>query len=488
MATIERATAEQAEIQRLANRLAIQSSQRHHLEETLAAIEASNAWAVARRLSQWRRRLLPEGSRRQHWFRVVLRGLRLWQREGVATLLRRFVGKVRRRLRRLLSTPSVLASAESVESLHFATPSNADALRIAFIGSSAECEAQSMRYRAHNVLEALALVGVQGLFTAQEEVPDKLSAILSHDLIVLVRSPQNAVSRMVIDAAHRLGRPVVFDIDDYLFDAWILPYVEAFRGMPRGEALRILDEIGDCLQACDYFTGSTSYLAEKAAALGKPSFVLPNGLNATQLDLAHRALRQRADRRPDGLTRFGYFSGTRTHQADFRVVYPALMSVLRQYPQARLVLVGDLDVGEFPGLALHVEQIETLPFRHWTKLPEAMADIDINLIPLEPTPFNEAKSNLKYFEAGLLKVPSIASPTHLHRGSIVHGHNGLLATTPHEWHDCLIDLLLHVERRARLGQNAFEQVVRTYTPLATATEAAEVYRRILLLHRAKRAA
>lgn len=485
MASVERA---QAEIQRLANRLALQTAMRHHLAETLAAMEASNAWALARRLSQWRRRLLPEGSRRQNWFRVALRYLRLGRREGVAALLRYFVGKACGRFRRLAAGGQVLPSAESVERLRLAAKPKADAFRVAFLGSSVAGEAQSLRYRAHNVLEALSLIGVQGMFVAQEEVPDNLTEILAHDLIVLVRLPQSAVTRLVIDAAHRIGRPVVFDIDDYLFDPWVMPYVEAFRELPRATALHILDSVSASLLACDYFIGSTPYLAEKAAALGKASFVIPNGVNATQLDLAGRALRQREERPCEEVVRLGYFSGTRTHQADFRLIYPVLMNILRQHRQARLVMVGDLDVGEFPGLLLHAEQIENLPLRPWTELPEVMATIDINLIPLELTPFNEGKSNLKYFESGLLKVPSIASPTQIHRQSIDHGHNGLLAATPHEWHDSLTELLLDPERRTRLGDNAFEHVLRTYVPLATATEAVEVYRQILHLHRNQRAA
>jgi glycosyltransferase involved in cell wall biosynthesis len=481
MSIVERGRAEQAEIPRLENRLAIHSAQVRYLSETLADIEASNAWAVASYLARWRRRFLPDGSRRNNWFRIALRGLRLWRREGLRALLRRLYGRLRRRA-------AAPASEEKQDRLRPTAKANAEGLRIVFIGSSAPCEAQSMRYRAHNVLEALALLGVQGIFLAQEQIPSHLDSLLSHDLIVLVRLPQNHYTRMATEAARRRGVPVAFDIDDYLFEPWVMPYIEVFQRMPRAVALRILDTMGASLLDCDYFIGSTSYLAEKAASLGKPSFTLPNGLNALQLDLARQALRQRQERPRDGLTRLGYFSGTHTHQADFRVVYPALMDVLRHHREARLVIVGDLDVGEFPGLTLHAEQIEILPLRPWTQLPEILAAIDINLIPLDATPFNEGKSNLKYFEAGLLKVPSIASPTCIHRQSIVDGHNGLLAATTAEWRDALEELLGDAERRATLGQNAFEHVLRTYAPLATATEALAVYRHILQHHRAKRAA
>jgi glycosyltransferase involved in cell wall biosynthesis len=343
-----------------------------------------------------------------------------------------------------------------------------------------------MRYRSHNVIEALAFADVEGTFFALEEVQANLGAILSHDLIVLVRLMQNPVTAGLIESSRRRGLPIVYDLDDYLFDPWVMPYIEAFRALRQVDALRIMDDLGACLDACDYFTGSTSYLAEKAAAFGKKSFVLPNGLNAAQLRLACQALEQRHAGRRDPVVRLGYFSGTRTHQADFRVMYPALMKLLSERTDARLLIVGDLDLGEFPGLLPYLDAIETLSLRPWSELPAILANVDINLIPLELTPFNEGKSNLKYYEAGLVKVPSIASPTRINCENIKSGHNSLLARTPDEWYDCLTDLMSSTERRERMGQNALEHVLCHYAPTTTARKAVAIYREILEMHRSRR--
>ena len=465
------------------------------LAARLAAIEASSAWALARRLSQLRQRLAPEGSWRLAGFRLAMRGLRLWWREGTRTFSRRAVGKLMRPLCRpptplnatcptptLPPRPCVVHGPDRTGGASVPTERK---FRIAFIGPSAACEAQSMRYRAHNVIAALALAKREADFLTQEEIPARLPFILSHDLIVLVRMTDNENVAALVEAAQTREIPVVYDIDDYLFEPWILPYVEAFRSLRQEDAVRATDLLGACLKRCDYFTGSTPYLAEKAEALGKKSFVLHNGLNATQIHLSRQALEQRVTA-PDGLVRLGYFSGTRTHQADFRIVYPALMTLLRDAPNVRLMVVGDLDLDEFPGLAPFAEHIEILPLRNWRELPAAIAGIDINLIPLELTPFNEGKSNLKYFEAGLLKVPSIASPTRILRESITHEHNGLLARTTEEWYDGLQSLVARTDWRQRLGQNAFDHVLRHYAPATTSAEAMEAYRQIIRIHRAKR--
>jgi len=457
-------------------------------------MEASSAWAVARRLSQLRQRLAPEGSWRFTGFHIGMRGLRLWWREGTGVISRRAAGKLMHRLRRAAPDQEAAGSSPPGEFRFDHGPDRTGAahvpterkFRVVFLGSSAACEAQSMRYRAHNVIAALALANREAVFVPQEEIPARLSFILSHDLIVLARMMDNENVAALIEAARRYDIPVVYDIDDYLFDPWIMPYVEAFRGLPRCDALRAMNLLGACLHHCEYFTGSTAYLAEKAAILGKKSFVLHNGLNDAQIELSRLALQQQAASRPDGVVRIGYFSGTRTHQADFRVVYPALMALLRDQPQVRLTVVGDLDLGEFPGLAVVADQIDLLPLRDWRELPAEIARIDINLIPLELTPFNEGKSNLKYFETGLLKVPSIASPTGILRESIIHGHNGLLARTTEEWYDGLKDLVTKADRRERMGNHALEHVLRSYAPATTASEAVEAYRQIIRIHRKKR--
>ncbi|MGH7170035.1 MAG: glycosyltransferase, partial [Gemmataceae bacterium] len=361
--------------------------------------------------------------------------------------------------------------------------------RVAFIGSESVAEAASMRYRAHHLIEALALVGVEGTFVALEDVRSNLPAILSHDLIVLVRMMHNDTAAALIESARQRGLPIVYDIDDYLFDPWVMPYIEALHDtMSQTDALRVLNSLGDCFEQCDYFTGSTSYLAKKAAALGRESFVIRNGLSAAQLLLSRLALEQQGIHRRGLRTRIGYFSGSRTHQADFRVAYPALMSLLREEADARLVVVGHLDVGEFPGLALFMEQIDILPIRHWSELPAVIASVDINLIPLELTPFNEGKSNLKYYEAGLLKVPSIASPTRIHCENITPGYNGLLARTTEEWYNGLKELVTRPDRREHMGQNAFEHVMRNYVPAVVGTEAVAAYRQILHRHRSQQVA
>lgn len=95
--------------------------------------------------------------------------------------------------------------------------------------------------------------------------------------------------------------------------------------------------------------------------------------------------------------KIGYFSGSITHNADFELIMPAIKYIMYQYPFVELYLVGEVDVPKY--LYRYKERIKSIPFGDWRELPQKIADMDINLAPLENTIFNEAKSENKWIEA-----------------------------------------------------------------------------------------
>ena len=102
--------------------------------------------------------------------------------------------------------------------------------------------------------------------------------------------------------------------------------------------------------------------------------------------------------------------------------------MLAARPQARLRLGGHLL--PHPALAAVADRIERLPFLPWHEMLAVLATADVQLAPLRlDDPFSDAKSEVKYLEAGALGVPTVASPTDAFRRVIRHGVNGLLAAT-----------------------------------------------------------
>jgi GT2 family glycosyltransferase len=124
-----------------------------------------------------------------------------------------------------------------------------------------------------------------------------------------------------------------------------------------------------------------------------------------------------------------------------------------------------LDVDEFASIEARPAQIEWWPMMPLEKLPEAMSRFDINLAPLQAgNPFCEAKSELKHFEAALVEVPTVASPTGPMRRAIRDGETGFLATSPEDWYRALIALVDDAALRRRIGHAAYLDVLWPHGP------------------------
>ena len=120
--------------------------------------------------------------------------------------------------------------------------------------------------------------------------------------------------------------------------------------------------------------------------------------------LSHEAVEQ-TDKAKDRIY-IGYLSGSKTHDQDFAQVEAALLEVMERHPEVYLKLVGVLDES---GMEPVQNRIEKLPFMDWRQLPAVIAGLDINLMPLENSLFHWCKSENKWTEAALVKVPSVMS-------------------------------------------------------------------------------
>ncbi len=220
------------------------------------------------------------------------------------------------------------------------------------------------------------------------------------------------------------------------------------------------------LMHADCCTTPTTPLAAEVRALSKPATVIPNGFDRHTLERARSAMRARRSDQDDGLVRIGYAGGTLTHQRDFAVASGAIAAALSENPSARLVLFrGCIDIGEFPELKKQQEQIEWRDRVPLEDLPREYARFDINVAPVEVgNRYCEAKSELKFFEAALAGVPTIASPTTPFAGAIRHAETGLLASSDKDWYRCIAELLGDRDLRRRVADQAYRDVLWLYGP------------------------
>ena len=350
-------------------------------------------------------------------------------------------------------------------------------------------ELDSKRYRVFNLNEALKLKGIEGDYFTDIEIPEKFSYILSFDLIVLFRTPWTNNVETLVSKAKALNIPVIYDIDDYVFEPEIIPFVDGIRGWSL-QAVQVYERgvhlYRQALLSSDFVTTSTSYLSDKTHDLGMESFVIQNTMNQKQIDISMN-LGDTRDMSANAYIKIGYFSGTKTHQKDFSTASKALAKILKTHKEVVLVIGGYLDLTEFPELDDYKDRIDRLPFVPWEKLPHEIAKVDINIVPLEiGNPFCEGKSELKYFETGILKIPTVASATDTFQKVITHGVNGFLSSSEDSWMSSLTQLIGSELLRKEIGQRAYDHVLKTYTPESLAERAAVVYQEIIVSYRKKK--
>jgi glycosyltransferase involved in cell wall biosynthesis len=319
-----------------------------------------------------------------------------------------------------------------------------------------------LRYRAHLPLEALALQGVTGEVLHYRDRA-LLGACGPADVVVFYRVPATHQVLDVISTLRAAGTPVVFDVDDLIFDPEIRDEIPALRLLPDDEARLWLEGVRryrTTLEACDAFIGSTAMLVEQATRVtGLPAYRFDNGVGFLLARRSDEALRRQ---RAPGPPRIGYLSGTNTHDDDWRFVEGAVAEVLERRPEVELWLGGHLP--DTPVLERLAGRIRRLPFVPWLALPAVLRDLDVNLAPLEPgSRFNEAKSAIKWLEAALCATPTVASLTGPFGESIVHFETGVLAETPTDFVQGINALLDPIEG-ARIGALARRRALLEWAP------------------------
>jgi glycosyltransferase involved in cell wall biosynthesis len=261
---------------------------------------------------------------------------------------------------------------------------------------------------------------------------------------------------------------LIYETDDLVFDPRMAPHWAPFDAMPEAERRLTAHGMwrnGQALRRCDAVSVATEPLAQFARQVHPRVFVSPNVVNRTLIAQADATLEaSRVWRVGDPVT-LAYMSGTATHNRDFAHAADAVRRALETYPNTRLLVVGPLDLPE--DFRVFGERVQRLSLVPPEAVPALLAQASINLAPLEPNNlFTSAKSCVKYVEAGLLGIPTIASPCHDFARAIADGDNGGLADSSDAWFDALAALIESPELRAQIGARARADVLARHTTAA----------------------
>lgn len=337
-------------------------------------------------------------------------------------------------------------------------------------------EKGTTRYRAFHKKRQLNLYGIR-CKVAPYIIP---TDILNHDLIILHRIAYDDRVKRLFDRIRQLKKIAIFDVDDLIFKPDLIPWIRSICSeWPQEEADSFCNQIekySQTLERCDYVLTSTDFLSRLIEKRGKKVFIIRNSLSDELIDISEHVSNPRKRSKKEIV--LGYLSGTTTHKRDFGEITDALLYILKKYNRVYLHIAGHLTLNE--AFTKFKDRIKQTLFVPWKKLPSIISSLDINLAPLEVNnPFCQAKSELKYFEAAICGIPTVASKTDSYQYAITPGVNGFLASTTKEWRENL-ELLINDKRlRNRIGQKAKEDVLLRYSPLNRGKELVETLKMII---------
>lgn len=144
------------------------------------------------------------------------------------------------------------------------------------------------------------------------------------------------------------------------------------------------------------------------------------------------------------------FFGALNRETDWAPVMTVLNRVLvRHGARVRVQVVYDRNF--FDALTIPYKFFE--PLCSYERYHELLDEADIAFLPLEPTRFNQHKSDLKFLECAAHGVAALASPM-IYEQTITRGETGLIYHSPDELGAHLERLIGDVALCHRLGDNA----------------------------------
>ena len=320
------------------------------------------------------------------------------------------------------------------------------------------------RYRVTHQIEQLESYGV----SCDKIDYDKLNLdiVRFYRAFVIYRCPITPVVEEFVKLAKENNKTLFYDIDDLVFDLKYtkdIKYLDTISESERNLYNDGVVRMGKTLDLCDYGIASTDRLQTEMSKHLKEVYINRNVASEEMVKYSEEALV--SVNKDNSKIVMGYLSGTITHNDDFKLIMPTIIEILKKYDNVYLQIVGLLDLPEEMKAVAH--KVITAPFTDWKNLPKLIRSIDINLAPLENNIFNEAKSENKWTEAALVKIPTIASNVGAFKSQIIDGKTGLLCNELQEWESKLIKLIEDESYRLELGENSYNEIMKNHITITS---------------------
>lgn len=311
---------------------------------------------------------------------------------------------------------------------------------------------QCTTYRVLNKAEQIRSFGYEVHIVNASDFQLMDARYASH--IIIYRTGYQEIYRVLKKLVEKYHIPIYYDIDDLVFDTRYTDQLSYTKNLPIKEKANYdaaVEQYGKLLRMCDGAITTTSTLKNALEKYNVPVLLNRNLANRDLVEISNKVTKKISDK-----VKIGYFSGSITHNENFELIKPALIRLLQEEKQVELHLVGHLDIPE--DIRAFKSQIVTHDYMDWHELPEVLGQMDINLAPLVTSVFNAAKSEIKWLEAALVKVPTLASDIGAYQEMIRHDKTGVLVSDE-KWFEALKELVVNKDKRIQIAENAKNYVL-----------------------------
>ncbi len=307
------------------------------------------------------------------------------------------------------------------------------------------------RYRADHTVEQLQSTGVTVDKVYFYELTKEHAR--RYNTFIFYRCPWMDEFKEFFEEAKKRNKVLIYSVDDLVIDTKYtdnIPVVQAMNAKDRKLYDEGVNRHRKVLEHCDYATVTTTHLADEIKKYKniKKVFINRNAMSEEMVHCSNRAIKE--VNKDKGKIVIGYFSGTATHNEDFKLVAPALVKILNKHSNTYIKLAGRVDAPD--ELKGYEDRLIYTPYVDWRKLPFELRKSDIILAPLVDTFFNRAKSEIKWSEGALVGVPVVASNMGAFKENIKNNETGLLAeNTPDDWFQAIDKLVKSEKMRHEIG-------------------------------------
>ena len=332
-----------------------------------------------------------------------------------------------------------------------------------------KADTSTFRYRVYNIAQATQKSEkYRNIYFFKNEIDTIYHYLDDMAAIVLVRVRMSIEIDILVKKAKILGIPVLFDVDDLVFDTQSLPIVTntlnvSFQNEQDYDFwFAYIGRIEQIARQADGFITTNNYLGRQLEnKFNKPYGIIPNFLNLEQLRVSKEYLQKKHIQKPERPFVIGYFSGTPSHINDFKTVYRELMELLIDFPDMHLKVVGFMEFPSEMNRLIQLGRVSFTPLVDFLELQRLIAEVDINIVPLVDNTFTNCKSELKFFEAAIVETPTFAHPTFTYKNCITDGWNGFLCK-PGEWYDKIKEFYLNQAKFEHIKRNGLNYVLKEY--------------------------